>query len=98
MITIDLCETQFISHDIFYISGVPRLKRSELEAACEEFSNVIGSASLCTLYKGTLSSGVEIAVASIAVGSPKQWSTSMEAQFRKKVPLVIHFCAIFSYI
>ncbi|KAL1559276.1 non-specific serine/threonine protein kinase [Salvia divinorum] len=68
-----------------FITGVPRLKRSELEAACEEFSNVIGSASLCTLYKGTLSSGVEIAVASIAVGSPKQWSTSMEAQFRKKI-------------
>lgn len=68
------------------ISGVPKLKRSELEAACEDFSNVIGSVSLCTLYKGTLSSGVEIAVASIAVASAKDWSNSMEAQFRRKVP------------
>ncbi|KAH6777761.1 hypothetical protein C2S52_006909 [Perilla frutescens var. hirtella] len=68
-----------------FITGVPKLKRSELEAACEDFSNVIGSASLCTLYKGTLSSGVEIAVASIAVASAKDWSNSMEAQFRKKV-------------
>lgn len=68
-----------------FITGVPKLKRSELESACEDFSNVIGSASLCTLYKGTLSSGVEIAVASIAVASAKDWSNTMEAQFRKKV-------------
>ncbi|KAL8520298.1 hypothetical protein ACS0TY_011007 [Phlomoides rotata] len=68
-----------------FITGVPKLKRSELEAACEDFSNVIGSASLCTLYKGTLSSGVEIAVASIGVASAKDWSNSMEAQFRKKI-------------
>lgn len=68
-----------------FVTGVPMLKRSELEAACEDFSNVIGSVSLCTLYKGTLSSGVEIAVASIAVASAKDWSNSMEAQFRRKV-------------
>ncbi|PIN03734.1 Serine/threonine protein kinase [Handroanthus impetiginosus] len=68
-----------------FVTGVPKLKRSELEAACEDFSNVIGSLSLCTLYKGTLSSGVEIAVASIAVASAKEWSNSMEAQFRKKI-------------
>lgn len=68
-----------------FVTGVPKLKRSELEAACEDFSNVIGSASSCTLYKGTLSSGVEIAVASIAVASAKDWSNSMEAQFRKKI-------------
>ncbi|PIN14599.1 Non-specific serine/threonine protein kinase [Handroanthus impetiginosus] len=67
------------------VTGVPKLKRSELEAACEDFSNVIGSLSVCTLYKGTLSSGVEIAVASIAVASAKDWSSSQEAQFRKKI-------------
>ncbi|KAL0401169.1 UNVERIFIED_CONTAM: putative inactive receptor-like protein kinase [Sesamum latifolium] len=68
-----------------FITGVPKLKRSELEAACEDFSNVIGSPSFCTLYKGTLSSGVEIAVASIAVASSKDWSSNLEAQFRKKI-------------
>ncbi|KAL2248941.1 inactive receptor-like serine/threonine-protein kinase At2g40270 [Sesamum indicum] len=68
-----------------FVTGVPKLKRSELEAACEDFSNVIGSSSLCTLYKGTLSSGVEIAVASISVASAKDWSNSQEAQFRKKI-------------
>lgn len=66
-------------------TGVPKLKRSELESACENFSNVIGSSSVCTLYKGTLSSGVEIAVISRTVASTKDWSKDMEAQFRKKV-------------
>lgn len=68
--------------------GVPKLKRSELEAACEDFSNVIGTSpvgSIYTVYKGTLSSGVEIAVASVTVTSLKDWSKTSEVQFRKKV-------------
>lgn len=65
--------------------GVPNLKRAELEAACEYFSNIIGSLPDGTVYKGTLSSGVEIAVASFAVTTAQNWSKSMEAQFRKKV-------------
>jgi hypothetical protein len=64
---------------------VPKLKRSELETACEDFSNVIGSSPIGTVYKGTLSSGVEIAVASVAVTSAKDWSKGLETQFRKKV-------------
>ncbi|XP_073306399.1 probable inactive receptor-like protein kinase At3g56050 isoform X2 [Primulina huaijiensis] len=68
-----------------FVTGVPELKRSELEAACEDFSNVIGSSSVCTMYKGTLSNGVEIAVASIAVASAKEWTSNQEAQFRKKI-------------
>lgn len=64
---------------------MPKLKRSELESACEDFSNVIGSSSVCTLYKGTLSSGVEIAVISRTVASTKDWSKDMETHFRKKV-------------
>lgn len=67
------------------MSGVPKLKRSELEAACEDFSNIIGSFSDITVYKGTLSSGVEIAVTSTAVTSNADWSKSKEEQFRKKV-------------
>ena len=64
---------------------MPKLKRSELETACEDFSNVIGSSPIGTVYKGTLSSGVEIAVASVAATSAKDWSKSLETQFRKKV-------------
>ena len=67
---------------------MPKLKRSELEAGCEDFSNVIGSSPIGTLYKGTLSSGVEIAVlavASVAVTSAKDWSRTLQVQFRQKV-------------
>uniref|UniRef100_A0A1D1ZKL2 Putative LRR receptor-like serine/threonine-protein kinase At5g45840 n=1 Tax=Anthurium amnicola TaxID=1678845 RepID=A0A1D1ZKL2_9ARAE len=68
-----------------FVTGVPQLKRSELETACEDFSNIIGSLSDCMLYKGTLSSGVEIAVASTHVTSAKDWSKHSEALFRKKI-------------
>uniref|UniRef100_A0A2N9IXB0 Protein kinase domain-containing protein n=1 Tax=Fagus sylvatica TaxID=28930 RepID=A0A2N9IXB0_FAGSY len=68
-----------------FVTGVPKLKRSELETACEDFSNVIGSSPIGTVYKGTLSSGVEIAVASVAVTSAKDWSKGLETQFRKKI-------------
>ncbi|KAL8135158.1 hypothetical protein AgCh_009988 [Apium graveolens] len=53
--------------------GVPSLKRGELEAACEDFSNVIDTSSRGTVYKGTLSTGIEIAVTSLVVESAKEW-------------------------
>ncbi|ESQ44481.1 hypothetical protein EUTSA_v10005911mg [Eutrema salsugineum] len=68
-----------------FVTGVPKLKRSEIEAACEDFSNVIGSCPIGTLFKGTLSSGVEIAVASVATASAKEWTKNIEMQFRKKI-------------
>ncbi|KAK6270547.1 hypothetical protein POUND7_007645 [Theobroma cacao] len=68
-----------------FVTGVPKLKRSELEGACEDFSNVIGSSTIGTVYKGTLSNGVEIAVASVPVKSAKDWSKPLETQFRKKI-------------
>ncbi|KAJ0021360.1 hypothetical protein Pint_32492 [Pistacia integerrima] len=80
-----------------FVTGVPKLKRAELEAACEDFSNIIGSYSDGTVYKGTLSSGVEIAVTSTSVKSRADWSKSLESQFRKKVILnllKIHGCSI----
>ncbi|XP_010536501.1 PREDICTED: probable inactive receptor-like protein kinase At3g56050 [Tarenaya hassleriana] len=68
-----------------FVTGVPRLKKSEIEAACEDFSNVIGSCPIGTLFKGTLSSGVEIAVASVAASSAKDWKENVEMEFRKKI-------------
>ncbi|KAM0830151.1 hypothetical protein ACQ4PT_066395 [Festuca glaucescens] len=68
-----------------FVTGVPALKRSELEAACEDFSNVIGSLSEYMMYKGTLSSGVEIAVVSTTKSSAKEWSKYCETRFRKKI-------------
>ncbi|KAI3971564.1 hypothetical protein MKX01_039555 [Papaver californicum] len=71
-----------------FVTGVPKLKRSELETACEDFSNIIGSSSDGTMYKGTLSSGIEIAVTSTAVTSAKEWSKHFEGQFRKKIDVL----------
>ncbi|CAM0950526.1 unnamed protein product [Alopecurus aequalis] len=71
-----------------FVTGVPSLGRTELEAACENFSNVIGTESECALYKGTLSSGVEIAVASSPVKSAEEWSARSEEQFRNKISML----------
>lgn len=71
-----------------FVTGVPKLKRSELEVACEDFSNVIGSSPVGTLYKGTLSNGVEIAVASLTETSAKEWSEKLQIQFCKKIDIL----------
>ncbi|XP_072994460.1 protein MALE DISCOVERER 2-like isoform X2 [Typha latifolia] len=68
-----------------FVTGVPKLNRTELEGACEDFSNIIITFPEYTVFKGTLSSGVEIAVASTAITSTKDWSKRSEAQFRKKI-------------
>ncbi|KAJ6333399.1 hypothetical protein OIU77_009297 [Salix suchowensis] len=68
-----------------FVTGVPKLNRSELETACEDFSNIIDTFDGFTAYKGTLSSGVEISVASTAVTSSKDWSKSAEMAYRKKI-------------
>ncbi|GMI72610.1 Male Disoverer 2, morphogenesis of root hair 1 [Hibiscus trionum] len=68
-----------------FVTGLPKLKRSELEAACEDFSNVISSSAVATVYKGTLSSGIEISVASFPEKSAKEWSKNLETRFRKKI-------------
>ncbi|KAL1217857.1 Inactive receptor-like serine/threonine-protein kinase [Cardamine amara subsp. amara] len=73
---------------VFVTAGIPVLKRSEIEAACEDFSNVIGSCPIGKLYKGTLSSGVEIAVASIATTSAKDWKDNTEVHFRNKIEML----------
>lgn len=67
------------------LSGVPKLNREELVAACEDFSNIISSSAYHTVFKGTLSSGVEIAVVSTAIKSAQDWSKHSESSFRKKV-------------
>ncbi|RLN33055.1 hypothetical protein C2845_PM03G17110 [Panicum miliaceum] len=68
-----------------FVTGVPALKRSELQAACEDFSNIVGSTPSCMLYKGTLSSGVEIAVVLSSITSIKEWSKECESHYRKKI-------------
>uniref|UniRef100_A0A0A9DIE0 Protein kinase domain-containing protein n=1 Tax=Arundo donax TaxID=35708 RepID=A0A0A9DIE0_ARUDO len=67
------------------VTGVSKLNRLELEAACEDFSNIINSYPNCTVFKGILSSGVEIAVVSTVISSNKDWPRSSETCFRKKI-------------
>ncbi|CAH9113640.1 unnamed protein product [Cuscuta europaea] len=68
-----------------FITGVPKLNRAELEAACEDFSNIICTNDALTCYKGTLSSKGEIAVVSTTITSLKDWSKRAEMTFRKKI-------------
>ncbi|XP_019170172.1 PREDICTED: protein MALE DISCOVERER 2-like isoform X2 [Ipomoea nil] len=68
-----------------FVTGVPKLNRPELEAACEDFSNIIRTNEVNTSYKGTLSSGVEIAVVSTSLAALNDWSKRSELTFRKKI-------------
>ncbi|WCJ27216.1 Leucine-rich repeat protein kinase family protein [Euphorbia peplus] len=68
-----------------FVTGVPKLNKAELETACEDFSNIIDTRDGCIIYKGTLSSGVEIAVASTLVPCFKDWSKRAEVHYRKKI-------------
>ncbi|CAN1230019.1 Protein MALE DISCOVERER 1 [Linum grandiflorum] len=68
-----------------FVSGVPKLNRLELETACEEFSNIIEKFDGGTVYKGTLSSGIEIAVVSTSITSLKDWSRTAEKAYCKKI-------------
>lgn len=94
--TIGTCNPLFLNLWYFFVRrnsfacenivvGVPKLNRSELETACEDFSNIITSGNSYIVYKGTLSSGVEIAVISTTISSLQDWSVHSETAFRKKV-------------
>ncbi|KAG8653293.1 hypothetical protein MANES_05G014704v8 [Manihot esculenta] len=68
-----------------WATGLSGQLQKAFVTGCEDFSSVIGSSPIGTLYKGTLSSGIEIAVASVAVTSSKDWPKHLEVQFRKKI-------------
>ncbi|KAJ3694154.1 hypothetical protein LUZ60_009634 [Juncus effusus] len=70
------------------VTGVPKLNKTELEVACEDFSNIIDAEPDYTVFKGTLSSGTEIAVISTVIASPKDWPKSSESCFQRKIELL----------
>ncbi|KAJ4771193.1 Protein kinase family protein [Rhynchospora pubera] len=72
-----------------FVTGVPKLNRVEIEAACEEFSNIVVSYPEYTVFKGTLSSGVEVSVASTTVRSANDWSKTSEMCFRNKIEMLM---------
>nr|XP_043613655.1 probable LRR receptor-like serine/threonine-protein kinase At1g63430 [Erigeron canadensis] len=66
------------------LEGVTRFSRHELEVACEDFSNVIGSSSDSLVYKGNLKGGPEIAVISLCI-KEEHWTGYLELYYQKEV-------------
>ncbi|PIN01475.1 Serine/threonine protein kinase [Handroanthus impetiginosus] len=58
--------------------------RQELEVACEDFSNIIGSSPDSLVYKGTMKGGPEIAVISLCI-KEENWTAYLELYFQKEV-------------
>ncbi|KAK1409044.1 hypothetical protein QVD17_41316 [Tagetes erecta] len=72
----------FIDTDM--LIDVRRYNRQELEVACEDFSNIIGSSSNIVAYKGNMKGGPEIAVISLC-NREELWTSYLEPYFQKEV-------------
>lgn len=66
------------------LKDVPSISRQELEVACEDFSNIIGSSPDSIVYKGTMKGGPEIAVISICI-KEENWTDYLELYFQREV-------------
>ncbi|KAL5551679.1 hypothetical protein UlMin_001855 [Ulmus minor] len=66
------------------LKDVVRLSRQELEVACEDFSNIIGSSPDSLVYKGTMKGGPEIAVISLCI-KEENWTAFLELYFQREV-------------
>lgn len=66
------------------LKDVTRLSRQELEVACEDFSNIIGSSPDALVYKGIMKDGSEIAVISLCV-KEDLWTCYLELYFQREV-------------
>ncbi|GJU28669.1 probable LRR receptor-like serine/threonine-protein kinase [Tanacetum coccineum] len=66
------------------LKGVTQYSRQELEVACEDFSNIIGSSSDSLVYKGNMKGGPEIAVISLCV-KEEHWTAYLELYYQKEV-------------
>ncbi|KAK9668165.1 hypothetical protein RND81_13G038900 [Saponaria officinalis] len=66
------------------LKDIVRFSRQELEVACEDFSNIIGTSSDSMIYKGTMKGGSEIAVISFCI-KEEQWTGYHELYFQREV-------------
>ncbi|KAF2297794.1 hypothetical protein GH714_002973 [Hevea brasiliensis] len=66
------------------LKDVVRFSRQDLEVACEDFSNIIGSSPDSLVYKGTIKGGPEIAVISLCI-KEEHWTGYLELYFQKEV-------------
>ncbi|KAI4326975.1 hypothetical protein L6164_019484 [Bauhinia variegata] len=74
--------TVYIDQDM--LKDVMRYSRQELEVACEDFSNIIGSSPDSVVYKGTIKGGPEIAVISLCI-KEEYWTGYLELYFQREV-------------
>ncbi|KAJ0605191.1 putative protein kinase RLK-Pelle-LRR-VI-2 family [Helianthus annuus] len=74
--------TVFIDSDM--LKDVTKYSRQELEVACEDFSNIIGSSADSLVYKGIMKGGPEIAVISLCV-KEEHWTGYLELYYQKEV-------------
>ncbi|KAL8170652.1 hypothetical protein V2J09_022456 [Rumex salicifolius] len=65
------------------LKDVNKFSRSELDLACEEFSNIIGSSPDSVVYKGIIKGGPEIAVISFCI-KQEQWGDYHELYFLRE--------------
>lgn len=72
----------YVDSDI--LKGVMKYNRQELEIACEDFSNIIGSSSDSLVYKGIIKGGPEIAVISLCI-KEEHWTGYIELYYQKEV-------------
>lgn len=84
---IALCDAHYRNNaflDGEMLKDVSNFSREELELACEDFSNIIGSSPDSVVYKGTMMNGPEIAVISLCI-LKDQWTDYLELYFHNKV-------------
>ncbi|KAL5747469.1 hypothetical protein ACOSP7_024469 [Xanthoceras sorbifolium] len=74
--------TVFVEPEI--LKDVVRYGRQDLEVACEDFSNIIGSSPDSLVYKGNMKGGPEIAVISLCV-KEEHWTGYLELYFQREV-------------
>ncbi|XP_052210508.1 probable LRR receptor-like serine/threonine-protein kinase At1g63430 [Diospyros lotus] len=77
-------ENTTIYIDSAMLKDVMRFSRQELEVACEDFSNIIGSSPDSLVYKGTMKGGPEIAVISLCI-KEENWTGYLELYFQREV-------------
>ncbi|CAL5357297.1 unnamed protein product [Camellia sinensis] len=66
------------------LKDVLRFSRQELEVACEDFSNIIGSSPDNLVYKGAMKGGPEIAVISLCI-KEEHWTGYLELYYQREV-------------
>lgn len=79
-----LDDVSMFSTDSDMLKSLPKLSRQELEVACEDFSNIIGSTPETVVYKGTMKDGPEVSVISLCAFEG-HWTSHHELFYQNKV-------------